>query len=233
MALGADSGPRHIPHAYTEEVAGTGVPAWTHRAIGGITANVTPKFKADITVEPDRECKTGIGVRGYVRPGMADQTISVTVQPVGGEKFFLETKTDPGGRFQVCIDPRQGERSKANPWEGRAVGKMQGLYEVVCETVDAVDLAYAKSTPLYFDLRAGKRLPEPKPAAPAVAQPKPREVQARSYGSGRPAEPPLPAGGRAEHQGREMVSSTSGSDSDTESAGTSNRGTRRSSPSKR
>jgi hypothetical protein len=147
----------HVPHTYVEEVDGTGVPAWTHRPIGGITANVTPKFRAEIDAKPDGECQTGIGVRGTVRPGVAGQTITIAVQPVGGTTFYVETRTGPGGSFRACIDPRRGDQTSTKPWEGRPSGKIQGLFEVVCDTGNAADLAYARSTPLYFDLSRGKR----------------------------------------------------------------------------
>ena len=147
----------YLPRAYTQEVEGMRVPASTHRTVGGLTANVTPKFRAEISVEPDKECKTGVGVIGWLRPPMEGQQITVGVQPVGGEKFYLETRTGPGGRFRLCIDPRRGQREQARPWEGKASGKIEGLYEVVCETFDAMDVAYARSRPLYFDLRPKER----------------------------------------------------------------------------
>lgn len=162
----------HLPRAYREEEAGTGVPAFTHRAVGGITANVTPKFRAEIDAKPDPECKTGIGVRGTVRPGMEGQTITIVVQPVGGTRFVQETRTGAGGQFRACIDPRRGQETKAKPWEGRAAGTIEGLYEVVCETADAADLAYARSQPLYFDLRTKREAP------PAPTKTPPREMAA-------------------------------------------------------
>ena len=143
----------HVPRRYAESVGGTGVPAFTHRIVGGLTANVTPKLRAEIEVEPDRKCKTGIGVTGVVRPGLAGQRVSAVVQPVGGEKFRVETKTGAGGRFEICIDPRRAPQSKQQPWEGTPTGKIEGLFEVRCETDDAADVAYTQSRPLYFDLR--------------------------------------------------------------------------------
>jgi hypothetical protein len=88
---------------------------------------------------------------------MEGQRITIGVQPVGtakpAAKFFVETKTEAGGRFQLCIDPRRGQDTRAKPWEGKAASGIEGLYEVVCETFDAADLAHARSRPLYFDLR--------------------------------------------------------------------------------
>jgi len=152
----------HVPRAYSEKVDGTGMPASTHRIIGGITANVTPKHRAEIRGEADKECKTGIGVRGAVRPAMADQRITINVLPVGGERFSIETKTGPGGSFRACIDPRRATQGKREPWDGKAAGKIRGLFEVVCETADAADLAYARSAPLYFDLRVRAETTVPK-----------------------------------------------------------------------
>jgi hypothetical protein len=153
----------HLPRRYVQAVTGTGVPAWTHRAIGGITASVTPKYKAEIIARPDPECRTGVGVRGIVRPAMAGQTVTITVQPVGREKFSVETKTGPGGDFRACIDPRRGAQATKQPWEGRASGSIAGVFEVVCETANATDVAYARSKPLYFDLRPHARPQEVKP----------------------------------------------------------------------
>jgi hypothetical protein len=179
----------HVPHTYVEEVDGTGVPAWTHRPIGGITANVTPKFRAEIDAKPDGECQTGIGVRGTVRPGVAGQTITIAVQPVGGTTFYVETRTGPGGSFRACIDPRRGDQTSTKPWEGRPSGKIQGLFEVVCDTGNAADLAYARSTPLYFDLSRGKR----------PAEIRPRAVLPHPFPNGRPEEQVSTVASHGEH----------------------------------
>jgi len=181
----------HVPREYSQEEVGTGVPAFTHRTVGGITANVTPKFRAEIEAEPDKECKTGIGVIGWVRPPMEGQRITVAVHPVGGEKFYVETKTGSGGRFQACIDPRRGQQAEAKPWEGKAAGKIEGLYEVVCETFDAADLAYARSRPLYFDLRRKERPAERVPGEVMI----PESVRQRMKTPRVPAEGGLPQTG--------------------------------------
>jgi hypothetical protein len=83
---------------------------------------------------------------------MGGQRISAIVQPVGGEKFSVDTQTDSGGRFRVCIDPRVGG-SPSSPWEGRPAGRADRIYEVVCEVNDASALADVRSRRLYFDLR--------------------------------------------------------------------------------
>ena len=160
----------HLPRMYKDSEPVTGVPAFTHRTVGGITANVEPKYRAEIEVRPDKNSKTGIGVYGVVRPPLAAQHITIAVQPVGGQKFYVHTRTDAGGTFHVEIDPRRGDQTARRPWEGKLAGKIDGIFEIVCELYDAEDLAYARSKPLYFDLRAARSKEEVKPAA--VASPR-------------------------------------------------------------
>lgn len=166
----------HIPHEYNESLPVTGYPGSTFRAIGGITANVTPKRKADIRAEKDKECRLPIGVRGNVTPGLAGQKVTVTVHPVGGEKFSVDITTETGGRFHICIDPlrAQQDRQKADlkPWEGSYSSRKSAevLYEVICETLNATELAYARSLPLYFDLRPAKPKLEEKPTKAAALE---------------------------------------------------------------
>jgi hypothetical protein len=158
----------HLPHEYTEALPITDVPAATHRTIGGITASVTPKRRGEIKAEPDSSCKSGLGVRGNVTPGLAGQAVTVTVRPVGGTSFSVETKTGPGGRFAVCIDPRASATTTAQePWEAKqkeTVARFGGLYEIVCETFDATDIAYARSKPIYVDLRGARPRTKERPA---------------------------------------------------------------------
>lgn len=154
----------HLPRMYKDAMPVTGVPAYTHRSVGGITANVEPKYRADIDARPDPEKKTGIGIYGVVRPPMEGQLVTIGVQPVGGQKFYVHTKTRAGGEFRAEIDPRTGDRSTREPWQGKPAGKISGLFEVVCELDDASDLAYARSKPIYFDLRAERRKEEMRPA---------------------------------------------------------------------
>jgi M6 family metalloprotease-like protein len=166
----------HVPHPYSEALPITDVPAATHRTIGGITASVTPKRRGDIKAEPDSSCKTGLGVRGNVSPGLTGQAVTVTVKTVGGTRFSVETKTGPGGRFAVCIDPRAAATTEQEPWDAKqngAIAKFDGLYELVCETFDAADIAYAKSKPIYIDLR-GVRPRAKDRATPAAERPKVR-----------------------------------------------------------
>lgn len=155
-----------LPHAYQEDVdVITGVPAFTHRAIGGLTLNITPKTRAEIQAEIDKKRKDGIGVVGQVRPALGGQKITVSVQPVGGPRFSVETVTDARGRFRVFIDPRKEAGQSKRPWEGQGTGRLTGIYEVYCETLDARDLAYAKSARLYFDFRRAIRPTTVIPAA--------------------------------------------------------------------
>ena len=170
-----------LPHSYLEEVEGTGVPAFTHRAIGGLTMNITPKRRAEIDAQIDKERKGGIGVLGSVRPAMAGQKVTVCVQPVNGQRFSVETMTDPQGRFRVFIDPRRQTNVGARPWEGQRSSRLQAIYEVWCETFDAKDLAFAQSGRLYFDFRRAVKGVPVQPRAAVLAEtvvrpPVPREL---------------------------------------------------------
>lgn len=159
----------HLPRMYSASEPTSGVPAFTHRAVGGITANITPKYRGEIDAEKDPRSKTGLGVTGAVRPPMEGQRVTIVVQPVGGAKFTLQTRTEAGGRFRAEIDPRRGGQPTRQPWEGKPSGKVEGLFEIVCELYDAEDLSYARSKPIYVDLRQPERqMEEPKREAKAV-----------------------------------------------------------------
>jgi hypothetical protein len=116
--------------------------------------NITPKYGAEIEADIDVERTDGLGVVGSVKPALAGQKITITVQPVGGARFCVETLTDVRGRFRIFIDPRRTVSGKP-PWEGQDARRLEGIYEVYCETFDARDLAYACSARLYYDFRRG------------------------------------------------------------------------------
>jgi len=152
-----------VPHAYREEIDVTKIPAFTHRLIGGVTMHVTPKHKADVRLEPDREHQAknpdAIAVVGQVKPPLADQCVTVVVQAADGRRKVADVMTDAGGRFRFALDERGMKTDPQAPWEGRETGDTDDIFAVRAELFVAADLAPAKSDPVYFDLR--KRKPEP------------------------------------------------------------------------
>ncbi|MGH7467179.1 MAG: IPT/TIG domain-containing protein [Longimicrobiales bacterium] len=167
-----------LPNQYQNEVEGTGVPVASVRAVGSLIVNITPKQQAELVVEIDAERQDGIGITGSVRPALGGQKITVCVQPAGSSAFRTETVTDRRGRFRVFIDPRREMGQTRRPWEGQRAQRLDGIFEVYCETFDAQDLAFARSPRLYFDFRhPGKlaaRTDEPpiQEAEAAVARPR-------------------------------------------------------------
>jgi hypothetical protein len=142
-----------VDHRYQADVDSGRTPCATVRAVGGLTVSVTPKQRAEIEAQVDAERSDGIGITGAVQPALGGQRITVRVQPVGSAAFRVETVTDRRGRFRLFIDPRRLIGQARRPWEGQLALRLDGVYEVYCETFDARDLAYARSPRLYFDFR--------------------------------------------------------------------------------
>ena len=146
----------YVPRMYREKLDVTGEPGSRFLPIGGITANVTPKRKVKITQREDQEQHGEVAVVGWLSPPLPYQAVVVRVQEVGVGTHDFNTKTDSAGFFHFSYDPAKVPGKHKQPWHGKALSQtaLDGSFEVVAETFDADEAAYAISNRIYFKLEA-------------------------------------------------------------------------------
>jgi hypothetical protein len=94
-----------IPRSY-EEIWESGLsPASTFMPMGGILSQVTPKRRVEVALEEDKE-KSGkewISLRGWIKPAMANEILSVELTDPKGGLRVKNVKTNASGEFYVTF----------------------------------------------------------------------------------------------------------------------------------
>jgi hypothetical protein len=107
-----------IPRSYREKWPSGLYPASTFMPMGGILAQVTPKRRVEVTIEEDKE-KSGkewISLRGWIKPAMGNEILSVELTDPDGGLRVKNVKTNASGEFYVTFnltrEPLVGEEEK-------------------------------------------------------------------------------------------------------------------------
>jgi hypothetical protein len=95
-----------IPHSYQEVIPPGVFPASIVRAIGGITARVTPKQGVTVKLEEDKERSKGrfIALVGTIEPALAGEKLRVDLVDPDDRLRVLETTTNTQGQFHALFD---------------------------------------------------------------------------------------------------------------------------------
>lgn len=141
-----------VPRQYFEDIDVTKIPGYSHLSIGGITASVTPKYRAEIELNKEQDRDRFI-LYGRVIPAAADQRVTIAIRDEKSIVKTIDVLTDPAGSFNLQI-PLQALNIMSKPWDGSKY--TGGKFEVWAETTYADALAPARSKPCYFEFKAGR-----------------------------------------------------------------------------
>lgn len=128
----------YIPRSYQEKVPPGTLPGSRMLAMGGITAQVTPKRKVDIRLQEDKDHSVSnkVALMGYLRPAMAGERIRVDLQDPSDNLLVLEVSTDVQGRFFAIF----GLKKFTN-----------GVYRGQAFTINSPNAAQAESNIVYVE----------------------------------------------------------------------------------
>jgi len=140
----------YVPHIYKDSIAVTDIPSFTHRAIGGVDVNVTPKYRTEIGIEKNPH-QSGISINGHITRALGGQKISIHIHQVQGLTLYADVTTDNNGTFEFHVDPRKLKEVESKAWSGQQPKAFIGIFEIFAETFDSKDVAYAKSNTVYYD----------------------------------------------------------------------------------
>jgi IPT/TIG domain len=144
----------YVPRAYADSLPTTGLPASTHRTIGGLRAAVTPKRRIDIWNEKDENRNQhAIAVRGGIRPALLKQRIELVVTEASGERHIATTYTNDKGEFSFYLDRMPSEEQR-QAWDTARARPLKGVYKAQARAIDATDAADATAPALYFQFGA-------------------------------------------------------------------------------
>lgn len=127
-----------VPRGYVEKLPMTGVPGSWFTPIGGVTANVRPKRRADIELDKDvKATDESVHVSGSVRPATADQQVRIEMTAPDGQRSTTTVFTDRAGRYRAVF--KRTERKRQESEDGKE------CHEFEAEIISATRLAPAVS----------------------------------------------------------------------------------------
>jgi hypothetical protein len=116
-------------------------------AMGGITAQVTPKQQVRLTLsgDPANSNDTTIALTGSLTPALAGETVRVDLIDPKGKRRVKDVTTNAYGRFQVRFDLTQAPSLDANPTPEPNDGPYNGVYQAQAFVINSPNAAQATS----------------------------------------------------------------------------------------
>ena len=130
----------HLPQSYQRE----GQVSSHMLPIGGVTAIVRPKRRAEIRVTGKPEGSDALVVTGTVMPDGEGEIVRVDTHAPDGLTEYVNATTTTGGHFQAVV-PTRG---------------LTGRFRVIARTVSSPNVAEAESAPAFVDIGGGTSRPE-------------------------------------------------------------------------
>jgi IPT/TIG domain len=158
---GRDRRPPHIrvagdvPRSYEKEVPPGSLPGSRMLAIGGVTAQVTPKQGVRLRLGEDREHSKGrvIAVRGAMVPGLAGEWVRVDLTDPKGRLRPAEASTDGQGGFTATFDLTRPPSLDVKADRRRREKPVPGVYKARARTINSPNAAQADSNVVVIDRR--------------------------------------------------------------------------------
>jgi hypothetical protein len=141
----------HLPRSYDRETPPGVLPGSRMFPIGGITAQVTPKRRVDIHLEPDKELTKGnvMAFQGAIQPPLAGEKVRVDLIDPDERPRIVETSTDAQGRFKAQFDLGVKPSLDAKPKRPAKETPLKGVYQAQAFVVNSPNAAQAESNIVY------------------------------------------------------------------------------------
>lgn len=136
-----------VPRSYRQEFKPGINPGSVLRAIGGLTARVTPKRRVQIRLQQDKEQQgeRTIGLSGSLKPAMANEVVRVELRDPDDRLRIVERVTDTLGRFKATFDLRRKPNLDVTAKPERNDRPVGGRYTARAFTVNSPNAAQAAS----------------------------------------------------------------------------------------
>jgi hypothetical protein len=102
-----------LPRSYDDEILPGVLASSRLFPLGGVQARVTPKRSIRLQLRESRESKREgpVILEGLMTPAVANQTVRLRLHGATGWDEYVETQTDPQGRFRGALSPRGADRA--------------------------------------------------------------------------------------------------------------------------
>jgi hypothetical protein len=137
-----------IPRNYTKEILPGVLPGSRMFAIGGITAQVTPKRRVDINIKEDPESAKKdsiIAINGSISPGLSNQRLRVDLTDPLDRTRAVEVKTSTQGTFSAKFDLKRMPSLDSKQQKTEREKQVSGVYIAQAFIINSPNAAEAES----------------------------------------------------------------------------------------